>query len=86
MSAICGILTLDIVYIVLVKFVMAPRGKRQKGDTSATEPSSKYDKERFVSYAAQKKYVESSVKKGVIQERGFYVTMDSVAKQVENRK
>ena len=39
-----------------------------------------------MSFGAQKKYVENSVKRGMIQERGLYVTMDSVSKQVKNRK
>ena len=39
-----------------------------------------------MSFGAQKKYVENFLKRGMIQERGFYVTMDSVSKQVKNRK
>ena len=39
-----------------------------------------------MSFGAQKKYVENSVKRGMIQERGLYVTMDSVSKQVKNKK
>ena len=65
---------------------MVPR-KRQKGASSSTaEPEQEYDRTKFVSFIAQKKYVESSVKRGVIQKRGLYVTMDSVAKQVEKKK
>ena len=61
--------------------------KKTKGVSSSTaEPPSEYDKEKFVSFAAQKKYVKSFMKRGVIQKRGLYVTMDSVAKQVEKRK
>ena len=65
---------------------MAPR-KRQKGQSSFTvESEQKYDKTKFMSFGAQKKYVENSMKRGMIQERGLYVTMDSVSKQVKNRK
>ena len=39
-----------------------------------------------MSFGAQKKYVENSVKRGIIQKRGLYVTMDNVSKQVKNRK
>ena len=65
---------------------MAPR-KRQKGQSSSTaEPEQEYDKIKFVSFGAQKKYVKNSMKRGMIQERGLYVTMDNVSKQVKNRK
>ena len=65
---------------------MAPK-KRQKGQSSSTaEPEQEYDKTKFVSFGAQKKYLENSVKRGMIQERGLYVTMDSVSKIVKNRK
>ena len=41
---------------------MAPR-KRQKGTSSSTaEPEHEYDRTKFVSFGAQKKYVENSVK------------------------
>ena len=65
---------------------MAPR-KRQKGVSSFTaESEQEYDRIKFVSFGAQKKYVENSVKRVMIQERGLYVTMDSVSKQVKNKK
>ena len=60
---------------------MASKSKKQRGaSSSAAKPEQEYDRSKFVSFAAQKKYVESSMKRGVIQERGLYVTMDSVAK------
>ena len=67
---------------------MALRSKKQKrvASSSAVELEQEYDRSKFVSFAAQKKYVESSMKRGVIQKRGLYVTMDSVAKQVEKKK
>ena len=66
---------------------MAPRSKKQKGVSSSTEePEQEYDRTKFVSLVAQKKYIENFVKRGVIQERSLYVTMDSVAKQVKKRK
>ena len=51
---------------------MAPRNKRKKevAPSSVAELEQEYDMSKFVSFAAQKKYV----------------TMDSVANQVENRK
>ena len=61
---------------------MASR-KRQKGTSSSTV---KPDRTKFVSFGAQKKYVENSVKREMIQERGLYVTMDSVSRQVKNKK
>ena len=58
-----------------------------KGQSSSTaEPEQEYDKTKFVSFGAQKKYVENSVKRGMIQERGLNVTIDSVSRQVKNRK
>ena len=51
---------------------MAPRSKKRKGSTStAAEPEEEYDASKFVSAAAQKRYVAFVVKKGAIQERGF---------------
>ena len=71
---------------IAIILTMAPR-KRQKGTSSSTvELEQEYDRTKFVSFGAQKKYVENSVKRGMIQERGLYVTMDSVSKQVKNRK
>ena len=58
---------------------MAPRNKKRKGRTSAAEPEEEYDASKFVSSATQKRYVASVVKKGAIQERGLYVTVDSVS-------
>ena len=66
---------------------MAPRSKKRKGSTStAAEPEKEYDATKFVSTAAQKRYVAFVVKKGDIQDRGLYVTVDSVSYQVEKRK
>ena len=66
---------------------MAPRSKKRKGSTSTVaKPEKEYDASKFVSSAAQKRYVASVVKKGAIQERGLYVTMDSVSYQVKKRK
>ena len=66
---------------------MAPRSKKRKGSTStAAEPEEEYDASKFVSAVAQKRYVASVVKKGAIQERGLYVTVDSVSYQVKKRK
>ena len=58
-----------------------PRGsKKQKSNTStAVEAEEEYDAKKFVSLAAQKRYLASVVKKGAIQERGLYVSMDSVS-------
>ena len=65
---------------------MAPR-KRMNGQSSSTaEPEPEYDRTKFVSFGAQKKYIENSVKRGMIQERGLNVTIDSVSRQVKNRK
>ena len=51
---------------------MAPRSKKRKGSTStAAEPEAEYDASKFVSAAAQKRYVAFVVKKGAIQEKGF---------------
>lgn len=65
-----------------------PRGsKKQKSNTStAVEAEEEYDAKKFVSLAAQKRYLASVVKKGAIQERGLYVSMDSVSQQVKRRK
>ena len=50
---------------------MAPR-KRQKGTSSSTAKSEQeYDMTKFVSFEVQKKYVKSSVKRGMIQERSL---------------
>ena len=58
---------------------MAPR-KRMKGQSSsATKPEPEYDRTKIVSFGAQKKYIENSVKRGMIQERGLNVTIDSVS-------
>ena len=66
---------------------MAPKGKRHRcASSSVAKPPPKYEKDRFISFAAQKKYIESFVKRGVIHERGLYVTMESVSKQVKKRK
>ena len=66
---------------------MTLRSKKQRGaSSSAAKPEQEYDRSKFVSFAAQKKYIEFFVKREVVQERGLYVTMDSVAKQVEKRK
>ena len=66
---------------------MAPRSKKRKGSISTTaEPEEEYDASKFVSVATQKRYVASVVKKGAIQERGLYVTVDSVSYQVKKRK
>ena len=66
---------------------MAPRSKKRKGSTStAAEPEEEYDASKFVSAVAQKRYVASVVKKWAIQERGLYVTVDSVSYQVKKRK
>ena len=65
---------------------MAPR-KRMKGQSSsAAKPEPEYDRTKFVNFGAQKKYIENSVKRGMIQERGLNVTIDSVSRQVKNRK
>ena len=61
--------------------------KKQKGNTSTTvEPEQEYDASKFVSLAAQKRYLASVVKKGAIQERTLYVSVDSVSQQVKRRK
>ena len=80
----CGVVF--ILWIVVI-IVMAPRSKKRKGSTSTVaKPEKEYDASKFVSSAAQKRYVASMVKKGAIQERGLYVTMDSVSYQVKKRK
>ena len=52
-----------------INLSMAPR-KRQKGiSSSIAEPEQEYDRTKFVSFGAQKKYVENSVKRKMIQEK-----------------
>ena len=52
---------------------MAPRSKKRKGSTStAAEPEEEYDASKFVSAAAQKRYVASVVKKWLFK-RGVYM-------------
>ena len=60
--------------------------KKLKVTTSTVEPLQEYDADRFMSFAAQKQYIDLVVKKKAIQKRGLQVTMDSVSKQVKNRK
>ena len=80
----CGVVF--ILWIVVI-IVMAPRSKKRKGSTSTVAKLEKeYDASKFVSSAGQKRYVASVVKKRAIQERGLYVTMDSVSYQVKKRK
>ena len=58
--------------------------KGQSSSTAAPEPE--YDRTKFVSYEAQKRYIDNSVKRGMIQERGLNITIVNVSKQVKDRK
>ena len=51
--------------VLVGQFDMALR-KKLKATTSTAEPPQEYDADRFVSFAAQKQYLDSMVKKETI--------------------
>ena len=56
-----------VIFIVVLLWYtdMAPR-KKLKATTSVVEPPQEYDADRFVSFATQKMYLDSVVKRGAL--------------------
>ena len=59
---------IDFVYrgIVVVWYINMALRKKLKATTSTVEPSQEYDTNRFISFVAQKRYIDLMVKKGAI--------------------